>query len=37
VAQGEIDRVVNSDLLSETFGFALEVTKTGNRFSVRAK
>lgn len=36
VAQGEIDRVITSDLLSETFGFALAVTKTAGRFQVRA-
>jgi iron complex transport system ATP-binding protein len=36
VAQGEIDRVVTSDLLSETFGFALAVTKDAGRFQVRA-
>lgn len=37
VAMGEIDRVITSDLLSKTFGFALEVTKSGSRYSVRAK
>jgi len=36
VAQGEIDRVITSDLLSETFGFALAVTKAAGRFQVRA-
>jgi iron complex transport system ATP-binding protein len=36
VAQGEIDRVITSDLLSETFGFALAVTMTAGRFQVRA-
>lgn len=37
VAMGEIDRVITSDLLSKTFGFALDVTKSGARYSVRAK
>ena len=37
VAMGEIDRVITSELLSKTFGFALEVTKSGSRYSVRAK
>ncbi len=36
VAQGEIDRVITSDLLSETFGFGLVVAKTAGRFQVRA-
>lgn len=37
VAQGEIDQVISSDRLSDTFGFALEVTRNEGRFSVRAK
>jgi len=37
VAQGEIDQVITSDRLSDTFGFALEVTRNAGRFSVRAK
>lgn len=37
VANGEIDRIITSDLLSETFGFSLEVTKSDGRFQVRAK
>jgi iron complex transport system ATP-binding protein len=37
VAQGEIDQVITSDRLSDTFGFALEVTRNEGRFSVRAK
>jgi iron complex transport system ATP-binding protein len=37
VAQGEIDQVISSDRLSDTFGFALEVTRNECRFSVRAK
>ena len=37
IAQGEIDRVLTSDLISEAFGFGLEVTKTSNRFQVRSK
>lgn len=36
VAQGAIDSILTSDLLSETFGFGLQVTKTGGRFQVRA-
>mgnify|MGYP000750563434 CR=1 FL=1 len=37
VAQGEIDSVITTDLLSETFGFSLNVTKESGRFQVRAK
>lgn len=37
VAQGTIDHVITSDLLSETFGFAMEVTKIAGRFQVRSK
>lgn len=37
VAQGEIDLVLASDSLSETFGIRLEVSKSANRFNVRAK
>jgi iron complex transport system ATP-binding protein len=36
MAQGEIDGVITSDLLSETFGFALTVTENSGRFQVRA-
>ena len=36
VAQGAIDTVLSSDLLSETFGFGLQVTKVAGRFQVRA-
>lgn len=36
VAQGNIDQVITSTLVSETFGFGLEVTKTSGRFQVRA-
>lgn len=37
VAQGEIDAVITSDLLSETFGLSLNVNKEFGRFQVRAK
>ena len=37
VASGEINRVITSDLLSETFGFSLEVTNALGRFQVRAR
>lgn len=36
VAQGAIDLVITSALISETFGFSLEVSKTNGRFQVRA-
>lgn len=36
VAQGEIDHVITSNLISEAFGFGLEVTKSNGRFQVRA-
>lgn len=37
VAQGEIDRVITSEFVSETFGFALEVSKSAHRYQVQAK
>jgi iron complex transport system ATP-binding protein len=37
VAQGPIDSIISSDLLSETFGFGLNVSQEGGRFQVRAK
>jgi iron complex transport system ATP-binding protein len=37
VTQGEIDRVLTSESLSETFGFGLEVSKIAGRFAVRAE
>lgn len=37
VAQGEIDHIISSDLLSETFGFGLNVSREGGRFQVRAR
>jgi iron complex transport system ATP-binding protein len=37
IAQGPIESIISSDLLSETFGFALNVTKDGGRFQVRAR
>jgi iron complex transport system ATP-binding protein len=37
VSQGEIVSILTSDLLSETFGFALTVTVDGGRFQVRAR
>ena len=37
VAQGEIDRVISSELLSETFGFGLNVSHEQGRFQVRAR
>ena len=37
VAQGEISRVINSNLLSETFGFGLLVTNENDRYQVRAR
>lgn len=37
VAAGEISRIITSDLLSETFGFALEVNKENGRYWVRAR
>lgn len=37
VAQGPIGNIISSDLLSETFGFSLNVTQEGGRFQVRAK
>lgn len=37
VAQGPISSIISSDLLSETFGFGLNVTQDGGRFQVRAK
>ena len=37
VAQGEISRIITSDLLSETFGFSLSVTSENGRFQVRAR
>jgi iron complex transport system ATP-binding protein len=37
VAQGPIDSIITSDLLSETFGFALDVSKQNGRFQVRAR
>jgi iron complex transport system ATP-binding protein len=37
IAQGPIDHIITSDLLSETFGFALTVTNENGRFQVRAK
>jgi len=37
VAQGQIDAILTSDLLSETFGFGLNVTKTDGRFQVRSR
>lgn len=37
VAQGEIGLVLTSELLSETFGFSLEVTQSVGRYQVRAK
>lgn len=36
LAQGEIDRVITSDLLSEGFGFGLQVSQSAGRYSVRA-
>jgi iron complex transport system ATP-binding protein len=36
VAQGPISSIITSDLLSETFGFGLNVTTDGGRFQVRA-
>ncbi|MEY4390986.1 MAG: hypothetical protein RLZZ400_729 [Actinomycetota bacterium] len=36
VAQGEIDHIITSDLLSETFGFGLHVNREAGRFQVRA-
>lgn len=36
VAQGSIDTILASELLSETFGFGLNVTKLAGRFQVRA-
>lgn len=37
IGQGPIDDLITSDLLSETFGFALSVSKENGRFQVRAK
>jgi iron complex transport system ATP-binding protein len=37
IAQGPIDRIITSDLLSETFGMPLNVTSENGRFQVRAK
>ena len=37
VAQGDISRVINSNLLSETFGFGLLVTNENHRYQVRAR
>ena len=37
VAQGEIGKVITSEALTETFGFALEVSHLDGRFQVRAK
>lgn len=37
VAQGDIERTISSDLLSETFGIALNVSHENGRFQVRAK
>lgn len=37
VAQGEINRIITGDLLSETFGFGLIVSQEAGRFQVRAK
>lgn len=34
VAQGAIDNVITSTLISETFGFALDVSKTNGRFQI---
>lgn len=36
VAQGRIDQVITSNLVSEAFGFGLEVSKVNGRFQVRA-
>lgn len=36
VAQGQIDSILTSDSLSETYGFGLQVTKVAGRFQVRA-
>lgn len=37
VAQGAIEHIISSELLSETFGFGLNVTRDGDRFQVRAR
>jgi iron complex transport system ATP-binding protein len=37
VAQGEITNIITSDLLSETFGFGLNVSTELGRFQVRAR
>lgn len=37
IAQGEIGKIISSDLLSETFGFGLTVSQDNGRFQVRAK
>ncbi len=37
VAQGPIENIISSDLLSETFGFGLSVSSEGGRFQVRSK
>lgn len=37
VAQGPIESIISSDLLSETFGFGLSVSSEGGRFQVRSK
>lgn len=37
IAQGEVDQIITGDLLSETFGFGLNVTNENGRFQVRAK
>ena len=37
VAQGPIDRIITSELLSETFGMPLNVIHENGRFQVRAK
>lgn len=37
IAQGPINSIITSDLLSETFGFGLNVSHESGRFQVRAK